>query len=67
MKEHRFNDNDAIYYDIISLERTGISSIKIAASMTTSIIQNLLSEIKKENPHASKEESLKMIREIMDL
>ena len=67
MKEHRFRDNDAIYYDILSLERTGVSSIKVAASMTTSIIQNLLSEIEKENPHASKKEILVLIREIMDL
>ncbi len=67
MKEHRFRDNDAIYYDILSLERTGVSSIKVAASMTTSVIQNLLSEIEKENPHASKKEILVLIREIMDL
>lgn len=67
MLRKRLRENDAVYYDLLSLKKTGASSIKVAASMTTAIIRNLIRQLKEEYPDASKAEILQKVRKLMVL
>ncbi len=67
MKKQRLRNNDAAYLAVKSLELTQISSAKVAASMTTSVVKNVIRQIKEDNPEASKEELLIKVREILAL
>ena len=65
--KQRLRNNDAAYYAIKSLELSQVSSARVAASMTTSIIENVIRQVKEEYPEASKDELLTKIREILAL
>ena len=67
MMKQRLRKNDAAYYAVKSLELSQISSAKVAASMTTSIVKNVIRQIKEEYPDASRVELLNKVREILAL
>ncbi len=67
MKKQRLRNNDAAYFAVKSLELSQISSAKVAASMTTSVVKNVIRQVKEDNPEASKEELLIKVREILAL
>ena len=67
MMKKRLRDDDAAFYSIKSLELSQMSSAKVAAAMTTSVVKNLIRQVKEDNPKASKKEVLKKVREILVL
>ena len=67
MMKQRLRDNDSAYYAIKSLELSQTSSIKVAASMTTSVVKNVIRQVKEDYPEASKDELLIKVREILAL
>ena len=67
MKKQRLRNNNAAYFAVKSLELSKISSAKVAASMTTSVVKNVIRQVKEENPEASKDELLIKVREILTL
>jgi hypothetical protein len=67
MMKHRLRDNDDAYYAIKSLELSQTSSVKVAASMTTSVVKNLVRQVKEDYPDVSRDELLMRVREILAL
>lgn len=67
MKKRLLRNNNAAYFAVKSLELSQISSAKVAASMTTAIVKNVIRQEKEEHPEASKEELLSRVREILAL
>jgi len=67
MMKQRLRDNNSAYYAIKSLELSQTSSIKVAASMTTSVVKNVIRQVKEDYPEASRDELLIKVREILTL
>lgn len=67
MMKKRLRDNDAAYYAVKSLELSQISSIKVAASMTTSVVKNVVRQVKEDCPEATRNEILQRVREVLAL
>ena len=67
MMKQRLRDNNSAYYAIKSLELSQTSSIKVAASMTTSVVKNVIRQVKEDYPEASRDELLIKVREILAL
>jgi hypothetical protein len=67
MMKQRLRDNDDAYYAIKSLELSQASSVKVAASMTTSVVKNLVRQVKEDYPELSRDELLIRVREILAL
>jgi hypothetical protein len=67
MMKQRLRDNNDAYYAIKSLELSQTSSVKVAASMTTSVVKNLVRQVKEDYPDVSRDEVLIKVREILAL
>lgn len=67
MMQQKLRHNDSAFTDTLVIKRTGSSPLKIAASMTSTIIGDLLRQVRLENPKATKEQILAETRKIMFL
>lgn len=67
LSKQRKKQTDPIYTDILALERSGLSSIEVAVSLTKSVVNLILSQLKKDYPELSNEEYLNKLRQILFL
>jgi len=56
---------DSAYTDLLALKRSGLSSAKVAASLTEAVVNSLLNQLKEEFPNASDEYYLNKLRAIL--